>query len=55
MTDFNYDQFPIPLLQAELSRIQEQSAILNERHELIVQALARKALEGVQDDTLLFI
>ena len=46
MTEFNYDQFPTPTLQAELSRVQDTLAALNEKHSIIVRTLAIRAMDS---------
>lgn len=50
MSEFNYDQFPTPTLQAEQTRIQHAIAELSAKHELIVQVIGRRALDAVRAD-----
>lgn len=46
MIEFDYSHLHTPILQTELSRIQEQMAGLLRRHELIVRVLAGRAIDA---------
>lgn len=46
MSDFNYDQFPLVVLEYEASRVAENIAILSHKHELLVAAMAKQALDS---------
>ena len=53
MSEFNYDQLSTPLLHQELSRMQEQYALLNARYTLITQTLAHRAIALATDPSLI--
>jgi len=46
MNGFNYDQFPINVLEGEVERINDVLAELNQKKVLIMAAIGRKAVEG---------
>jgi hypothetical protein len=53
MSDFNYEQFPTEVLEAEKVRVEETMAILENKHRLIEVAIGNKAIEGTNNDQVL--
>ena len=52
MSEFNYDQFPLDLLEHEKSRIEQDIAYSEYRCHLIDKAIGKKAVEGNNDQVL---